>query len=68
LPNAATLVVVACAISAGAHAGLVPAHLEEEPRLGGAYIRDYDAVHKHILVMADGLSGGIIHQFPRRFR
>lgn len=30
--------VVACAISAGAHAGLVPAHLEAEPRLGGAFV------------------------------
>lgn len=30
--------VVACAISAGAHAGLIPAHLEEEPRLGAAFV------------------------------
>jgi hypothetical protein len=40
-------------------------------RLEGDYaadIRDYDAVHHHILVMADGLSDGIIKQFPRRFR
>ena len=44
---------------------------EAQNRLTGHYaadIRDYDAVHKHILVMADGLSAGIINQFPRRFR
>lgn len=29
---------IACGISAGAHAGLVPAHLDEEPRLGGAFV------------------------------
>jgi hypothetical protein len=34
----------------------------------GADIRDYDAVHRHILMMADTLSDGIIEQFPRRFR
>jgi hypothetical protein len=34
----ATLVVVACAISAGAHAGLIPAHLEEAPGLGDAFV------------------------------
>ena len=32
------MVVVACASSAGAHAGLVPAHLEHEPRIGGAFV------------------------------
>jgi hypothetical protein len=37
-PKTARLVVGACAISAGAHAGLVPAHLEQEPRLGGAFV------------------------------
>jgi hypothetical protein len=44
---------------------------EAQNRLAGRYaadIRDYDAVHKHILVMADDLSAGIINQFPRRFR
>jgi apolipoprotein N-acyltransferase len=34
----ATLLVFACAGSAGAHAGLVPAHLNGEPRLGAAFI------------------------------
>ncbi len=29
---------------------------------------DYDAIHQHILDMADQLSSGIIHQFPARFR
>ena len=33
-----TVVVWACAASAGAHAGLVPAHLQEEPRLGMAFL------------------------------
>jgi hypothetical protein len=40
-------------------------------RLGGRYdadVRDYDAIHDHILMMADTLSKGIIKQFPRRFR
>jgi hypothetical protein len=40
-------------------------------RLGGNYdadIRDYEAIHRHILEMADVLSAGIIKQFPRRFR
>lgn len=30
--------VLTCAASAGAHAGLVPAHLNGEPRLGAAFI------------------------------
>jgi hypothetical protein len=33
-----------------------------------AGVTDYEAVHAHILAMADLLSGGIIAQFPRRFR
>jgi hypothetical protein len=33
-----------------------------------AEVRDYDAIHKHILEMADALSDGIIKQFPSRFR
>jgi hypothetical protein len=40
-------------------------------RLSGRYaddVRDYDEIHRHILVMADSLSVGIIKQFPRRFR
>lgn len=34
----ATLLVLTCAASAGAHAGLVPAHLNGEPRLGAAFL------------------------------
>jgi hypothetical protein len=44
---------------------------EAQHRLGGDFtadIRDYDAVHRHILEMADTLSDGIIRQFPKRFR
>jgi hypothetical protein len=40
-------------------------------RLMGKYdadVRDYDKIHKHILMMADTLSKGIIKQFPGRFR
>ena len=40
-------------------------------RLTGNYaddVRDDDEIHEHILMMADGLSQGIIKQFPRRFR
>jgi hypothetical protein len=33
-----------------------------------AEIRDYDRIHRHILVMADTLSEGIMNQFARRFR
>jgi hypothetical protein len=32
-----------------------------------ASVADYEAVHAHILAMADLLSSGIIGQFPRRF-
>jgi hypothetical protein len=39
IPGSATeLVVFACAAAAGAHAGLVPEHLRQEPRLGVAFI------------------------------
>jgi hypothetical protein len=44
---------------------------EAQDRLQGNYaadIRDYEAVHRHILAMADELSAGIIRQFPKRFR
>ena len=34
----ATVLLFSCAASAGAHAGLVPAHLSGEPRLGAAFI------------------------------
>ena len=30
-------------------------------------IKDYDAIVKHILMMADTLSDGIIAQFPAKF-
>jgi hypothetical protein len=33
----------------------------------GASIREYDAIERHILAMADTLSSGIVKQFPRRF-
>lgn len=33
-----------------------------------AEVRDYDAIHAHILEMADMLSAGIMKQFPARFR
>jgi hypothetical protein len=35
---AVSVVIAACAASAGAHAGLVPEHLREAPRLGIAFI------------------------------
>ena len=44
---------------------------EAQHRLQGNFaadIRDYDAVHRHILEMADMLSDGIMSQFPKRFR
>jgi hypothetical protein len=34
---------------------------------GTASVADYDAIHLHILEMADLLSSGIIHAFPQRF-
>src|SRR5436305_13565047 len=36
--RSATVLVFVCAASAGAHAGLVPAHLNSEPRLGAAFV------------------------------
>lgn len=44
---------------------------EAQHRLGHRYakeIRVYDQIHRHILVMADALSEGIMAQFPSRFR
>ena len=43
---------------------------EAAHELGGDYaasVADYEAVHQHILAMADLLSSGIIRQFPSRF-
>ena len=55
---------------------MMKAHLDETlqeavDRLNGRFaadIRDYEAVHRHILEMADQLSAGIVAQFPGRFR
>ena len=55
---------------------MMKTHLDETlreatDRLTGDFaadVRDYDAVHRHILVMADQLSAGIMRQFPARFR
>lgn len=54
---------------------MMKTHLDEtlkeaQDRLHGDFtadIRDYEAVHRHILAMADELSNGIMRQFPRRF-
>jgi len=43
---------------------------EAAHELGGDYaasVADYEAIHLHILAMADTLSSGIIRQFPSRF-
>lgn len=55
---------------------MMKVHLDEtleeaQDRLAGNFaadVRDYDAVHRHILAMADMLSSGIMSQFPGRFR
>jgi hypothetical protein len=44
---------------------------EAQARLKGDWAADiaaYDAVHQHILGMADVLSNGLVRQFPRKFR
>jgi hypothetical protein len=44
---------------------------EAAHRLGGDFaadILDYDRIHRHILMMSDAISNGIIKQFPGRFR
>lgn len=44
---------------------------EAQHELGGDYarsVKDYDAIHRHILGMADVLSNGILRSFPGRFR
>jgi len=44
---------------------------EAAHELHGEYaagVTDYEAIHHHILMMADTLSAGIIAQFPSRFR
>jgi hypothetical protein len=55
---------------------MMKAHLDQtlkegQDRLAGRFaadVRDYEAVHRHILEMADMLSAGIVRQFPARFR
>jgi hypothetical protein len=55
---------------------MMKAHLDETlkeatDRLAGRFaadVQDYEAVHHHILEMADALSAGIVAQFPSRFR
>jgi hypothetical protein len=44
---------------------------EAAHELHGEYaagVTDYEAIHRHILMMADTLSAGIVAQFPSRFR
>ena len=43
---------------------------EAADELSGNYtasINDYEAIHLHILALADLLSSGIMRQFPNRF-
>jgi hypothetical protein len=57
-------------------ASMMKTHLDQTlkeaaDRLAGDFaadIRDYEAIHRHILEMADTLSAGIVAQFPKRFR
>jgi HPt (histidine-containing phosphotransfer) domain-containing protein len=49
----------------------VRALAEAQHRLEGDFdadVRDYEAIHRHILEMADKLSDGIMRRFPKRFR
>ena len=44
---------------------------EAAHELHGEYaagVTDYEAIHRHILMMADTLSAGVVAQFPSRFR
>ena len=44
---------------------------EAAHRLSGDFqadVRDYERIHRHILMMADAISNGIVKQFPHRFR
>ena len=44
---------------------------EAAARLKGDFaadIRAYDEIHRHILMMSDAISDGIVKQFPRKFR
>jgi hypothetical protein len=60
----------------GAMRSMTQTHLDQTlaeavDRLKGdhaAEVREYDAIHAHILEMADMLSDGIVRQFPARFR
>lgn len=62
--------------SKSAMRSMMKAHLDQTlneavNRLNGRFaadIRDYDRIHRHILMMADSLSAGIMRQFPKRFR
>jgi hypothetical protein len=60
----------------GALASMLREHLrlttaEVVARLQGDWAADvvaYDRIHRHALMMADALSGGLVAQFPKRFR
>ena len=44
---------------------------EAVARLQGNWAADvaaYDKIHRHMLMMSDLLSNGLVKQFPRRFR
>lgn len=59
------------ALDAMMHEHLKLTTAEAVDHLTGKYeadVRDYDAVHREILMMADSLSNGIIDQFPARFQ